>query len=874
MATSLCLNTFREVTRGFLSAKEANEIFERVRSGERKKIAKELKSTANSINAYGMLDNVDAVNQTIDKIVEQQEAKALQQKRHALINMKVRRGIQTFLKDFKDPTEGLHAYLDGIESNIQNSRQSVALKGKTHFADFANRLNKDIMAADAEGLLEDNNFSAEIAQEVMAPGASKNAKIVALAKSVREIFKQSRTMLNKAGAEIAEEEGYMGRQMHDGNKMRSATGSFGKDIALRTKLVRQFGWKDAKKLFDEAAFKRWRDWIAPKLDMERTFEDVEDTEEFLRGVWDGGTTGVRLKPEAEGGFDPNMPFKRAANFAGKLGKERSIHFKDGASFVEYNEKFGSGSLSATIFGSLQKSADNLALLEGFGTNPKAMFEQITKEIRENAVRKDKTLSARQAQKGLNKTKNIFNHISGESNIPEDYLMARISSNLRVWESMAKLGGMAISSFSDFVNHAAMMRDHGVGLFEAYHRSFSGLGKYGNLDAANKELVSALGIYAKHMSGAMMASAHTADMPAGLMNKMMTTFFKYTGQEWLDRTNRISAATTISNIMAKRKGKAFSQLDARSKTTYGLYGIGEKEWDLMRVNTSKVVKGEEYITPDLAQLYSDESVAKYLGKDLKDLNPEEIQTVKNEMEDRLRGYFIDQVDHATLEAGATERRMLLGDTRPGTVAGEAMRFFAQFKQFPLTFMRRVLGKSIARKDWAGLTHIVLGATMFGYISRTTKQLLTGIQPENPMESVSRFTDVLAASFVQGGGAGIAGDFLFGQKSRSGADALVTTLGPVAGTFADVTNFLSSLKHWNNKDDIGTQFGKRGDMAFNLIRNNTPFLNLFYLRTALNYGLLYGLQETLSPGSLRHMERRIKKDNGQQFLFSPSQYSVKY
>jgi len=50
--------------------------------------------------------------------------------------------------------------------------------------------------------------------------------------------------------------------------------------------------------------------------------------------------------------------------------------------------------------------------------------------------------------------------------------------------------------------------------------------------------------------------------------------------------------------------------------------------------------------------------------------------------------------------------------------------------------------------------------------------------------------------------------------------------------------------------------------------TPFANLFYTRAALDYLVLYSVQESLNPGSLRRMERRIEKENAQRYLLAPS------
>ena len=62
------------------------------------------------------------------------------------------------------------------------------------------------------------------------------------------------------------------------------------------------------------------------------------------------------------------------------------------------------------------------------------------------------------------------------------------------------------------------------------------------------------------------------------------------------------------------------------------------------------------------------------------------------------------------------------------------------------------------------------------------------------------------------------------------------------------------------------------AFKVVRENTPFNNIFYTKPAWDYLLTYRLQEAINPGYLRRMERRLKKDDGITFMFPPSEYAT--
>jgi hypothetical protein len=113
-------------------------------------------------------------------------------------------------------------------------------------------------------------------------------------------------------------------------------------------------------------------------------------------------------------------------------------------------------------------------------------------------------------------------------------------------------------------------------------------------------------------------------------------------------------------------------------------------------------------------------------------------------------------------------------------------------------------------------------------------------------------------LQGGGAGIYGDFLFGEFNRFGRSPVETAAGPAAGTAADVLALWAKLVR-------GQADG--GD-ALRLALGNTPFMNLFYTRVALDYLFLYELQEAVSPGTLRRLERRTERETGQTYFARPS------
>ena len=189
---------------------------------------------------------------------------------------------------------------------------------------------------------------------------------------------------------------------------------------------------------------------------------------------------------------------------------------------------------------------------------------------------------------------------------------------------------------------------------------------------------------------------------------------------------------------------------------------------------------------------------------------------------------------------------------------------QFKAFPITMIRRGLGRELhgaanGKSDLMGLVHLIAGTTLFGYASMVAKDVLKGKEPRQFTGELEKDAKLMFAAMSQGGGLGIYGDFLFGEYSRYGRSFLSTLAGPTFGQVDDLA-------------EIFTRIRTGEDVSANVMRtmiNNTPFINLFYTRQALDYMILYELQEMANPGYLRRMEMRIMRENDQEFFIPPSQ-----
>ena len=252
-----------------------------------------------------------------------------------------------------------------------------------------------------------------------------------------------------------------------------------------------------------------------------------------------------------------------------------------------------------------------------------------------------------------------------------------------------------------------------------------------------------------------------------------------------------------------------------------------------------------------------------------LMPDNIEDLR--IKESLFTLLVSEVDNSVISPGARERAMVRRGYRPGTAAGEAIRTMGQFKSFGITAVSKVYGRHVygyGAKDLReqlqrgvganmALINTIVGTTVLGYFVMQLKELVKGreLRPNSK--------ETLLAAMLQGGGAGIYGDFLFGEANRYGGGMLATVAGPGATTIFDFADNVAKTRD----AVLGGDVDARSDWL-RLIKSNLPFGNVFYTKPVLDYLIWYQLQETINPGYLRRMERRVERENDQTFFIPPS------
>ena len=289
-----------------------------------------------------------------------------------------------------------------------------------------------------------------------------------------------------------------------------------------------------------------------------------------------------------------------------------------------------------------------------------------------------------------------------------------------------------------------------------------------------------------------------------------------------------------------------------------YNIDETQWNIIRKKAiTKSDDGKEFIEIANLDKITDAEIKKITG--LKTASKRELQLEKEKFKGSIGGMLLDRTTYAVIEPDAKVRGDLTQSLMAGTGLGEAIRFVAQFKAFPVSIIRKSLGREYGKisgpnqavaEGSLGIVSMILMSGILGYGAMTAKDVLNGKTPRKINAKTIR------SALFQGGGLGLYGDILF-QETRGSGDILKNIAGPVPLTALDLMTALTYVTQ--GKPDTA------GRTAYNAIRHSIPFANLFYTKAAIDYLFGYQVMESMSPGTMRRLERRMKKDYDQEFIF---------
>ena len=851
-----------------LAILNSDKQFDGMTSSQKDTLLKEVADEVKRLRLENKEGEMDiALTKYINKKLDEDSITAVIEQRNALFNLEVTRKLKSFSGNFKNKFEAIQSYLVGTIKLRQQGNNSIDHLQKQGYMEKQGQILK---------LMEDNQvwsefvsgkIDREIWQEAFelhpggTPGKSGNPKAEKIVQILAQVLGDDIDTMNRWGAWITKRKGGLIRQTWDIYKM------------------------------ERAKYDTWYRDMLEHVDLEETLKDVAPGKEkqFWLGVYRNLTSGAHLQVGQPKDLI-TAGFSGPGNLAKRISTaHRIIIFKDADAAYRMNQKYGAADLRETVNKTLIHNHRNIGMLQTLGTNPERMFVKWIKDMvadaskrldadPDNKVLRKEVRDLKQAEIGDGALWRQWKDLTGETQQPGNVTGANLVHSIMNITNMAKLGGAFITSWADSPNVAKEMSHHGISTLNSYGSMLRNL-TIGMPPKTKTLVMRMIGVGLDTRMGNMVARFHHGDMIPGMWAKGQQLFFKYNLlMPWTDTHDAGIANALALHVAHNLDNFSYKTMDLDLKRTLSEHGILEHEFNAFK-NAIFEHEGYRLLVTEKIRKLDDGVVLKYLqgveGKPTKTFSKAKLARTRDELAGKYMTYISHAVDRGVPKPSAAERAIMQRGTKAGSAQGAALRLLFQFKGFPITVIRKSLGREVfghgaetltealfkGKGNLRGLAHLIVAMTVMGYVSLITMDLLRGKEPRQFKENdMAHNVKILMASMAKGGGLGLYGDFLFGQFNRYGRSPTHTLLGPTLGQFDDVWHLYSLA--FQQGDFKGAL-----NQMLRIVHGNTPFINMFYLRMLLDYFIMYNLMELQNPGSLRRMESRMKKDNNQEFYISP-------
>lgn len=600
----------------------------------------------------------------------------------------------------------------------------------------------------------------------------------------------------------------------------------------------------------------WKEAIRPRLDLARMRHPLSGrpvTERELDGVLED----IFYTITTDGWIDRQPSRQRFG--AGALANQRAEHrfliFRTADDWMEYQRDFGGGDAFGAMMGHINMMARDIAAMEVLGPNPSGTIEwlkqAVTREAELKAVDKpakfagSKNSATDRAARIHKRIDQVWGSIRGDLNTPVSTRAANILGAVRSVITAGVLGQAAISAISDLGFAAAARRFAGLpaetAVLPDLIRAF---GPTTRREAVESGLILDAAQHVFSQQARYVGTLQGPEWANYLADRVLT----YSGLTPWTQAARHAFGLAFQVEAGKRAALAFDELPDAFRRTFGRYGITAREWDLMRK----------------APLHKNGEAAM--------LRPAEIaERIDPKMAERYLEMILQETEYAVPSGSHRSRTALLSDQQPGTLWGEALRSFAQFKAFGsvvlMTHGARV-HQMLARREtrMAGAAYagsLLFTTALLGGLAMQLKQIAGGRDPQ-AMDNGSFWM----AAMLQGGGLGIYGDFLFGDLNRFGGGFATALAGPLVGKANDFWN-LTAGNVAQLASDERTHFGRE---LVRFSKGLVPGGTIWYLRLAYERVLLDQLQYLVDPeaqDAFRRQQRNWARNTGQEFFWRPGE-----
>lgn len=533
---------------------------------------------------------------------------------------------------------------------------------------------------------------------------------------------------------------------------------------------------------------------------------------------------------------------------------RQIHFKDADSYLEYQREYGDRSLWEVMVGHLEGISKDIALVETYGPNPDHVFRSILDEVTAEQATANPERTGR-IKRLANSTENLYNFIAGKTQPIANPHIARWSDNIRNWMVASRLGSALLASFSDLGTMYMSAKVANIPMNRLFMNQLEAMNPANRTELARARRA---GLAMESLLGSVNRWAMD-NMGPSVSRWAATAVMRASGlTAWTDAHKRAYGVTMMGSLgEVVSRAPDLRSLDDSDFRILKSKGITEQDFSVW-----KLAQQEDWgngnttmLTPESIMRIPDAAVM-HLGL------PER---VRFEAMRRLLAAVSEEVDMAVITPGAREQLLTGGGLQRGTWKGELTRSVFLFKSFPISVVlrhwTRAMGMPSAGGRAAYIAAFLASTTMLGALSQQLNDMASG---RNPREMAGKDAGKFwLGALLKGGGLGLYGDFLLSDHTRYGGGALASMLGPVAGLVDDVVKLAQGIP-LNAVEGKPEQTG--GDLV-KLGKGLIPGANLWYAKAALDHMIFNQLQEYFSPGYLRKVEQRSKKQFNQTYWWRP-------
>lgn len=704
-------------------------------------------------------------------------------------------------------------------SNLSESIRGIAhAKAADFFAAYRSK---------AAGLIRRTAGLEDVVRELFGE-SSGSAEAKTLAGGLSEAFGYLRARFNSAGGDIGLKKNWGLPQGHD------------REAIART------------------AKREWIEFTKDRLDWTQ-----------MRGP-DGESIGIRgvlasldalYDDIVSGGLNEVAPIDpRMQNTVARRTHHRFMIFRDAASWMEYQERFGNPDIFGTIVGHIDSLARDTATMEVLGPYPERAIEFMESLVDQALAKGAISSTGKAAAKYVARIggpkvhlRDTFNTVTGKLNRPANSVVASVSQGNRNILVSALLGGAFLSSLSD----VAIMRlgSKMVGLPYAKVLA-SHLKMFATNSTADRLLATRLGFTAQGWASHAIAAQRLfgevtgPDWSARLADTVLRASFL---SPWTE-SGRFAFQTEMLGMISDLSDRALADLPDTVRRTFGRHGIDAGTWDRIR-HTPKWADPE---TGEVRFIRA-EDVARHEVGDIR---------AQWEAANRLSQMIFIESKFAVVETVPRVRALLTAGKPAGSFWGEVARDVALFKSFPVTMMHVHLGRGLNVEGMSKgnyFAQLVIGTTVMGGLAMQLKDIAKGKDPRDM--SSPKFW---GAAFIQGGGAGLLGDFLYSSENRYGGGLTTALAGPVAAQISGAADAVASNVR-RAFEDKETRTGR--DLS-RFAQGMVPGGRLWYGRIAMERLILDEIDRLIdddAPHRFRRIEEKARRDFGQKFWWRPGKSS---